>query len=155
VTGYNVYRSTTSGTGYTKVNSTPVNGTSYTDTSVASGTTYYYVVTAVDPHSLESVSSNEVSVSTPPQPPTSLMASAVPGQVTLTWTASVSTTVTGYNVYRSTVSGTGYMKVATLVQGTTYQDSTVASGTTYYYVVTAVGPGNAESVYSNEASATP
>lgn len=60
VTGYNVYRATTSGGPYTKVNSTIVNALGFTDTPVTHGTTYYYVVTAVDPSTLESVYSNEV-----------------------------------------------------------------------------------------------
>jgi hypothetical protein len=60
VTGYNVYRSTTPGTGYTKLNASPVVGTGYTDTTVMSGTPYYYVVSAVDANGLESPKSNEV-----------------------------------------------------------------------------------------------
>ncbi len=57
--------------------------------------------------------------------------------VTLTWNASTST-VSGYNVYRSTVSGSGYVKLnSSLVAVLTYTDSTVQSGTTYFYVTTA------------------
>jgi fibronectin type 3 domain-containing protein len=44
---YNVYRSTQNGSGYTKIGSTTTQ-LAYADTSVAYGTTYYYVVTAVD-----------------------------------------------------------------------------------------------------------
>ena len=48
VVGYNVYRGTTSGGPYpTELNSAPINGTTYTDETVQSGQTYYYVVTAV------------------------------------------------------------------------------------------------------------
>jgi len=58
--------------------------------------------------------------------------------VTLTWIASAST-VTGYNVYRTTVSGTGYAKInSSLVVPVIYTDATVQNGTTYYYVTTAV-----------------
>lgn len=46
--GYNVYRSTVSGGPYAKVNSTLVAGSSFTDTGLTNGTTYHYVVTAVD-----------------------------------------------------------------------------------------------------------
>lgn len=71
----------------------------------------------------------------------------------LTWNASTST-VSGYNVYRSTVSGSSYTKInSSLVAGLNYADSTVQSGTTYYYVATAVDSNGNESVYSNEASA--
>jgi len=73
--------------------------------------------------------------------------------VTLSWTASTST-VTGYNVYRSTTSGSGYVKLnSALVIGLTYTDSNVLSGTTYYYVATAVDSSGNESGYSNEATA--
>jgi hypothetical protein len=65
VTGYNVYRSTVSGTGYTKLNSSLVSGVTYTDSTVQNGTTYYYVTTAVDSGGSESVHSNEVSAPIP------------------------------------------------------------------------------------------
>lgn len=72
---------------------------------------------------------------------------------TLNWTASTST-VSGYNVYRSTTSGTGYAKISTsLVTGVTYTDSTVQDATTYYYVVTSVDGSGNESAYSNQAEA--
>jgi fibronectin type 3 domain-containing protein len=74
--------------------------------------------------------------------------------VALNWTASTST-VSGYNVYRSTTSGTGYSKVNTtgLVGNVNYTDTSVANGTTYYYVTTAVDSSGNESGYSNEAQA--
>jgi hypothetical protein len=59
VSDYNVYRSTTSGTGYTKLSGSPVSVVSYTDSSVVNGTTYYYVTTAVDSSGTESGYSNE------------------------------------------------------------------------------------------------
>jgi len=73
--------------------------------------------------------------------------------VALTWSASTST-VSGYNIYRGTVSGGPYTKInSSLVALLTYSDSTVQSGTTYYYVTTAVDSSGDESVYSNGASA--
>ncbi len=59
VTGYNVYRSTTSGSGYVKLNGTPINKLTYTDGSVASGITYFYVATSVDSGGDESTDSNQ------------------------------------------------------------------------------------------------
>jgi hypothetical protein len=74
--------------------------------------------------------------------------------VTLNWTASISSNIAGYNVYRSTASGGSYTKLnSSLVAGTSYLDSTVQSGTTYYYVTTAVDTSNDESAYSNQAQA--
>jgi fibronectin type 3 domain-containing protein len=69
--------------------------------------------------------------------------------VTLNWKASTSTVV-GYNVYRSTVKGRDYAKInLALVVGTSYKDETVQSGTTYYYVTRAVDAKGNESVDSN------
>jgi fibronectin type 3 domain-containing protein len=62
--------------------------------------------------------------------------------------------VSGYNVYRSTTSGSGYAKVnGSLVAAVNYTDSTVQNGTTYYYVTTAVDGSGNESSYSNQATA--
>jgi uncharacterized protein YjdB len=77
-----------------------------------------------------------------------------PHWVGLAWTASTSPVV-GYNAYRSTTSGGPYTKLnSSLISGTSYDDQTVQSGTTYYYVTTAVNSLGLESVYSNEAAAT-
>ena len=68
---------------------------------------------------------------------------------------SASSSVTGYNVYRGTVSSGPYAKVSSsLVVGTQYTDATVQSGQTYYYAVTAVDSSNVESAFSNPAPAT-
>jgi hypothetical protein len=58
--GYNIYRGSTSGGPYTKVNTALDGSTAYTDASVAAGQTYYYVTTAVDNSNNESAYSNEV-----------------------------------------------------------------------------------------------
>ncbi|NEZ03924.1 hypothetical protein G4Y73_07140 [Wenzhouxiangella sp. XN201] len=59
--GYNVYRSATSGGSYTLIGSGLVADSAYQDKDVTAGTTYFYVVTAVDFSSNESSSSNEAS----------------------------------------------------------------------------------------------
>ena len=58
VAGYSVYRGTTSGGPYTKLNSSLATGTSFVDGAVQAGQTYYYVVTAVDTSNNSSVYSN-------------------------------------------------------------------------------------------------
>lgn len=69
--------------------------------------------------------------------------------VSLTWTASPSSGVAGYNVYRSTVSGNSYAKINTSeVAGLGYVDGTVLDGDTYFYVLTAVDGSGNESGYS-------
>jgi fibronectin type 3 domain-containing protein len=65
VVGYNVYRGSTSGGPYTRLNSSLDAGTTFTDSSVLSGQTYYYVVTAVDSNDVESADSNEVTAVIP------------------------------------------------------------------------------------------
>jgi len=66
VIGYNVYRGTASGgESSTPLNSTPINGPAYVDTSVTAGTTYYYEVTAVSSTGTQSAESDEVSASVP------------------------------------------------------------------------------------------
>jgi fibronectin type 3 domain-containing protein len=73
--------------------------------------------------------------------------------VALNWGASTSSVI-GYNVYRSGVSGSAYVRVNnSLVSGMSYADSGVQSGLTYYYVATSVDSSGMESVYSNEVNA--
>jgi hypothetical protein len=73
--------------------------------------------------------------------------------VALTWNAS-SSAVSGYNIYRSTMSGSGYTRLnGALIPGLAYADTTVAAGTTYFYVATAVDSGGDESADSNQATA--
>ena len=75
--------------------------------------------------------------------------------VGLSWTASTSQNVIGYNVYRGTTSGGPYTQINSVLDpSTVYTDTSVADGTTYYYVTTAVNSNNEESVYSNQAQAT-
>jgi hypothetical protein len=81
------------------------------------------------------------------------LAVAVQHSVTLTW-AEASTGVSGYNVYRSTQSGTGYTKLnSSLDTSLSYVDTTVSAGQTYYYVVTSVDGSGDESAYSSQVSA--
>ena len=77
--------------------------------------------------------------------------------VILSWTASTTSGIIGYNIYRGTTSG-GESPTplnSTPTNGTTFADENVTCGAMYYYVVTAVGPGGETvSAASNEASAT-
>jgi len=75
--------------------------------------------------------------------------------VTLAWGASTSSNITGYNIYRGTVSGGPYSAVNTSLNTTTsFTDNNVSGGATYYYVVTAVDSSSTESSYSNQATAS-
>ena len=71
--------------------------------------------------------------------------------VSLSWIASTSSDVSGYNIYRSTSKTGSYTKInSKLNPSTSYEDATVAGGTTYYYATTAVDSSGVESKYSNQ-----
>jgi hypothetical protein len=72
--GYNVYRSVSHGSDYTKVNQSLLSNSQYTDTGVSNCITYYYVVTAEDTFGYRSGYSDEVSASPGIQPVMKLMA---------------------------------------------------------------------------------
>jgi hypothetical protein len=88
-------------------------------------------------------------------PPTSLTATAqIPLIVNLSWTATVDTRATGYEVFRGTVNGGPYTQIGTVTSRTTttYQDLPIVPGTYYYVLKTYFGSWT--SVNSNQASAT-
>ena len=155
LTGYNVYRGTTSGgeSGSPLNGATPWTSTTYSDTACVAGTTYYYKVKAVTASgsSLDSVEANAL---TYPAAPAGLGATAVSTtQINLTWTAP-SGMVTGYYVYRGVTPGgeSGTALNSLPISSPTYSDTTVSTGTTYYYTVEAVN-GSGSSVASTEANA--
>jgi len=65
VAGYYVYRSENSGGPHKKLNSSPIRETTYKDSSVQAGHTYFYLVTAVDAKGYESGFSNQVRATVP------------------------------------------------------------------------------------------
>ncbi len=158
--GYDVWRSLTSGGGYSKLNGALVSVSAFTDASASTGVTYYYVVTAADTSGNSSPNSNQASAtivdSTPPAAPSGLSATGADGEVQLNWPNNSEGDLAGYTVYRSLNSGSGFAAITgTLLGASDYLDTAVTNGTTYYYVVTASdGTGN-ESSASAEASATP
>ncbi len=159
--GYRVYRSTSSGGGYSDISGL-IGSSSYFDGGVNNGTTYYYVVTAEDNSGNESGNSSEASATpesaadtTPPANPTGLSATGGNGIVSLDWNNNGESDLNGYRVYRSTSSGGGYSSISGLVGSSAYTDTSVNNGTTYYYVVTAEDNSGNESGDSSEANATP
>ena len=75
---YNVYRGTAAGQeSTTPLNSAPITGTSYTDTTVQAGTTYFYIAKSISASGALSVASNEISATVPLAPPTSLIVATV------------------------------------------------------------------------------
>ena len=157
ITGNKVYRSTTGSGGPYNLLASLGATTSYSDTAVMGGNTYYYSLTAVN-NSGESAMSAYAGATptggTTPAAPTSLSASSPrKKQIALSWTQSSSPNITSNKVYRGTVNGGPYSLVATISATTSYTDAGLQSGTTYYYVVTAVNNSGLESSNSNQSSA--
>ena len=72
----------------------------------------------------------------------------------LSWDASTSQNIVGYNVYRGPSASGPYTKInSALDPNTSYSDTTVQGGQTYYYVSTAVDSAGVESAYSNQTEA--
>jgi len=158
VTGYNVYRSTLSG-GETFL-TTLGNVSSWTDSGVANGTTYFYKVTALNAVGEGGLSNERSATPTAPASvpgaPTVSSASAGNGWVSVSWSAPADggSAITGYRIYRATASGLETLYSSPVGTATSFTDTSVANGTTYFYKVTALNAVG-EGVLSNERSATP
>jgi hypothetical protein len=160
--GYKILRSVNGGS-FSQVASLPPTSrtapSSYTwaDTNLTPGTFYEYHIIAYN------ISGNngfaDISATTITLPPSGVSATAGNAVVMLSWTAPAGAKT--YNIYRATVSGKEVI-LAAGVAATSYTDSAVTNGTTYFYTVTAVN-GNAaivpvipsESGPSSEVQATP
>lgn len=149
-TGYNIFRGVTSGgEGATAI---AVAGTTYTDSGLTDGTTYYYKVKAVNGGGSSTTSPEANAKPVAPAPPALTNLVATPGNavVTLTWTAAPR--ATSYNVLRGNTSGSEVFIVN--VPGPTYTNTLLSNGQTYFYEVQGVDTGGTAAI-SNEASATP
>jgi fibronectin type 3 domain-containing protein len=154
ISGYRIYRGTVSG-GEQPVKDV-ANVTTYQDTGLTNGVTYFYRVTAVNSVG-EGAASNEATA-TPvaasvPGAPTNLSASpGKPRGVALTWTAPASTggsPITGYEIWRGTAAGLETKLTTMSGTGTSYKDTDAKKGVTYWYLVKAVnavgaGPSSGE-----------
>ncbi|HWB90626.1 MAG TPA: LamG-like jellyroll fold domain-containing protein [Puia sp.] len=145
--GYNIKRSTTSGSSYTTIAS-GITDSSFTDTTLANGGPYYYVVTARS-GLFESAPSNEVSVTLAPAAVTYPIATSWNHRVDLSWVGVAG--ATGYIIKRT--SGADTSTIAT-VTGVTYSDTSVTNGTVYTYVIYATNTVGA-SAAGPAATATP
>ncbi len=152
-----IYRSTTLGENYTPAAVTDANVTSYNDTGLVHSTTYYYYVTAVNAAGeslLSNVDSDTTDTLPVPAAPTGLAATPLsPTSMVLTWTDNASNE-SGFKIYRSTVSGSGYGQVGSMGPGaTSWRDAGLTAQTTYYYRVTAFN-GDGESGYVQASNTT-
>lgn len=91
----------------------------------------------------------------PPSAPNGLSAGLGDGVVDLIWNENDESDLDSYTVYRSTTSGSYDEAFFNGLVSGNFQDTSVANGVTYYYVVTAVDTSGNESEYSTEVSVTP
>jgi len=150
ISGYRIYRSATSGV-YGAALATVNNiQKSYTDSSLLTNQTYYYVVRSISLSGVESPNSNEVIVRTFAGP-AGLTVVNNNQNIDLNWLAVSG--ASSYEIYRSYQSGGpyGFIKATNQLYDT---DTNILNGQTYYYVVKAVFASGARSVNSNEVSIT-
>jgi len=150
-TGYKIERSNTSGTGFSEIHTTSDNVTSFTDEALIDGTRYFYRVRATDGSNYSDYS-NEASATTILAAPTGLSAIVVDGNSILLQWEDNSENETGYKIERSLSVGSVYSEIhVATVNTTTYTDSEVEDGTSYFYRVRATSSGG-DSDYSNVAT---
>ena len=146
--GYVIARATSASGPFVYLQS--VTETTYTDYGMNPAIIYYYRVAAMNAAAV--TGNNTDSVNSQQSFPTNLTAVATNQQITLTWP--VTTGATSYTLKRGTSAGGENVTVVTGYTGTTYTNTGLANGVTYYYVVMATGAGGT-SGNSPEVSATP
>lgn len=138
--------------------SVPANVSSFQDTGLTPGATYYWDVSASDSNSnSEAILSNSVTMTgggSIPGTPTNLVATAVSAnEIDLTWTLADSND-SGVSVEMSANDNQHFSEVAlTAAHASGYNKVTLAPSTTYYFRVRAHSDLG-DSGYSNEANAT-
>lgn len=113
-----------------------------------------YAVTATQSGFIFTPPTTSVAIAGASKTAVNFTATAVPAlhSITVTWTSSTSPSISGYKLYRATVSGGPYTVLNTLpIATTSYLDSGVVSGQTYFYVATTIA-STSESGYSTEAT---
>ncbi|SFL16466.1 S-layer homology domain-containing protein [Paenibacillus sp. 1_12] len=157
ITGYKIKRSMVSGNFSnqdTVVKSVYPTVTNFMDTGLSIGSTYHYVVSAVNVRG-ESQNSSQVSVFIAPALEAPKGLTAIPGfnLTKLQWQPVAG--AVSYEVKRASTSNGSYTSIASNVTDTAYTDTTAQNGTTYFYVVQDVNSSNIHSVNSNEVAVTP
>lgn len=155
--GYEVWRSTSSGGVYSKVGA--VSGTAYIDAGLAINTTYYYKVNAYCTASTATTSGSQsvyASATPVPSAPGAVYASGTSyNSVKVSWDAVPG--ATGYYIYRAT-SASGVYKYLKSTTALSYSNTSLYTGTTYYYQIRpyrTVGRTKVFGDYSAATSVTP
>jgi hypothetical protein len=143
--GFKVERKTGAGGTYAQVATVYAGVTTYQDTGLTSGTTYYYRIRAYNAGG-DSTYATETSVTTAGLPaPSNLAAAAVsPTAVRLTWSDNAGTE-TGYRIQRSSDGVTYSVVGETAADSTSFVDSGLTGGAPYAYRVTAFAEPNESS----------
>jgi len=132
-----------------------ITDTSFVHTGRTAGTTYYYIVTATGPGGQSMPSAEDSATPKFPVPDAPINFSATPGsrEVTLSWEPVQN--VQSYIIYSNTSGNvtTSDSAIAS-VTGTSFAQTGLANGTTYYYIVTALG-NEREGGPSDEVNVTP
>ena len=150
-TAYHLQRSSNGGSSWTTLSSNAESP--YQDTDVTNGVEYWYRVRASNvAGSSDWTTAASVTPMTIPSAPSNVQATAGDGSVGLSWD-SVNGADT-YTVKRATSSGGPYTAIEGGISGTSFTDSSVSNGTTYYYVVSATN-ALGEGPDSSEVSAMP
>lgn len=152
VTGYEIYRSTSSGDGFSKVTTiTSASTTTWQDTGLKEGTTYYYKIrtyTKTSSTTKYGKFSPVASGTTIAAPEISSIKSKSSKELVISWDAVED--ATNYEIYRAT-SQSGTYKLLTTISGintVNYTDAKVKAGKLYYYKIRSVGQIDGTTVYS-------
>lgn len=144
-------RSLSPTTGFAEIATLPATATSFTDSGLPVATTFYYRLRAGNFVGYSDYSTTATATTGVSSPPAGLTATASAGLVNLAWTVNPSAAT--YNVKRATTSGGPYTLLGNTM-ATTFSNTTVTNGTTYFYIVTSAAGGD-ESLPSDEVSARP
>jgi fibronectin type 3 domain-containing protein len=156
VSQYDIYAGT-SKSSLTQIATAPSTVTQYEDQPLLPATTYYFGVIAVA-QGLSSPMSNIASAKTQAAASSPNHVTATPGSastITLTWQETVPSgdlPIASYRIYRGTQPG-ALSQIATAT-ATTYTDTSLTNGTTYYYEIVAVDANFEDSIPSRQATAT-
>jgi hypothetical protein len=143
----------TDGTNYSAIaTGLAITTSTYSDTSRTEGTHYYYLITVT---TSAGYSINTTDAWTLPTAPSSLSATlSSRTQINLAWTNN-STHATGVTIYRSTDNASFDPLATVSASSSTYADTTVAEGTTYYYQICANGGGEPSANTTSATATTP
>lgn len=165
VAGYVVYRSEFADRGFAPIGEVNAQTTSFADTGLINGKTYYYQVAAKDANGLEGERSAVIAATPaaappprgiPPATPTGFTATAQDALVVLAWNANAETDLAGYFLYRSLFPDRGFVRIAQVpATATSHLDGNLINGVLYHYRLSAFDADGNESEPTQVVAARP